>query len=1283
MFEITKDQLRRLNDVELRELVARLCEAELYRSGAPVSAVRWGGAQTTADGGLDIDVQVEDREFQGNFVPRARTGIQVKKSKMPAGKIIDEMSPKGALRPIFSELASYNGCYLIVSLDDDPTPNGRPLSERKKAMQGQIEAVKSLGDLRTEFYGRNDLATWLRQHPGVQLWVREKLGLPLSGWRPFGRWSTTPPDAEDDLICKEGVRILLAGKVDKLGIAEGIEGIRELVRNSEKAVRIVGLSGVGKSRIVQALFEGSIGDEPLDRHLAIYADLGEAPNPSAREVVERLAAEGRTAILVLDNCPSDTHSRIANQVASSSDIQLVTIEFDIQEDKPETTSVVRIDAEGHEIAERLVERRYPDLGQVNARQIAEFAGGNARVALALADAVSGENESLSSFSNEQLFNRLFYQQGGPDTELLKTAEVLALVYSFSIGENEDGVDELATLAGLLDQNRRALHRHAQTLVERQLAQKRGNWRAILPHAVANRLAAKALVNIPVNDIINAFQGLQSPRLLKSFGRRLGYLHNHKIAQGIVRSWLSPEGLLQDLGRLNDEGIQLLRNVAPAAPEDVLSAIEAQDETFFSRENRHFITFANLLTMIAYDADLFERCVYLLAKFALTEREGENKDSIQNRLSGLFCMCLSGTEADPDARESLAHRFLTSRDQGRQRLGLGMLKAGLKSSLWFSFGTFEFGARPRSVGYYPKTSEERDQWFTRFIGLAQEIATGEDVRLLNQARALLAGELRVLWHYPGLRATLMDVARVLNDQRPWLGGWRAVREIKHYDYRKVAENTGTDGVELLDQLDDILKPKELADEVRGYVLSTGHQHFALDEEFDVDATLDDTQKRRESSSRSAARAYDLGTVVAGDAQVIAELSQELFTARSGYLIEFGRGMASTCNDLQALWGQLVEGLESAGDHAWHCGVLEGVLETIHQRDEPLAQKILDEAVQSHILRKFIVALQVSVPLGSTSVERLHRSLDFEETPLRQFINLARHRPLDTSIETDIPGLMRRILDKPYGPDIVLEGLAMRLYSLKDIESTLSPDLKRFGLHASAALLRHVAEHHDDSSAYYDLSVVLTFCLDEVEFPEETGDIFNMYLKCLKAWGGQIHGIEEAAAVLAEKATSRFLDTVFLGPGIEGVHRHGVFHGIFDEKNPLSGVCTEKLLAWCWQGSDSQERLALISEAIYPFEKDPDGTGVVLSKQTHAIIEAAQAPSAVLRNLCSSVCPSGWSGSRADIIAERRQAFETLLEHERSEIRIAAGTQIAEIKRWEAQERQCEQAMDRQYEQRFEW
>ena len=871
-----------------------------------------------------------------------------------------------------------------------------------------------------------------------------------------------------------------------------------------------------------------------------------------------------------------------------------------------------------------------------------------------------EEESLSGFSNTQLFERLFYQRDEPDTALLQAAEVLALVYSFSTSANEGGVDELDTLAGLLGQHRRVLYRAAQTLVNRQLAQKRGNWRAILPHVVSNWLARRALENIPVDDILNTFQGLPSPRLLKSFGKRLGYLHDHEAAQDIVKSWLSPGGLLRALHLLNEDNIQLLLNVAPAVPEDVLRALEAQGKTFFSRGNPHFSTFVYLLSKIAYEAELFERCVNLLAKFALTEKEGENRDSIQERLFDLFSLYLSGTEANPDAREDFARRFLMSDNPNEQRLGLGMLRAALQSYHWFAVGNFEFGARPRSYGYHPGTSQEQDQWFIRFIALAQERATG-DVRLSPQVRSLLAGEFQGLWRYPGLRTTLTDLATALNEQRPWLEGWHAIQEIKHCNDLNADGETAPDSAELLDKLDGMLKPKRLSDEIRAYVLSAGYELFV------------------EESSRKRI-AHDLGTVVTSEPQVLDELLQDFFTAEFGCLIEFGTGMASACSDLQALWGRLVEGLERVDDQARHCGVLEGVLKVIHQHDEPLAQKILDEAVQNRSLRKFIVDLQVSVPLDHIGIGRLHQSLGFDDTPLRQFEKLAWHRLPDIFNEADIRNLMLSVLGRPDGFRVVLSGLSLRVRMLKDDNLTLGPDLKRVGLLASAALLHHKVDYYGGGSTDYRLSEVLKSCLDEVEFPEETNKVFDAYFTQLRKSYGCMIGREKVVAVLAEKATFRFLDGIFLDPALRN-YCHTIFREDRDEKNSLSGVSVMTLLDWCGQG-DFQERLLMISEAIYPFEKEPEGDGVVLSEQAHAIIGATQDPSTVLGNLCSSVYPSGWSGSLANIIAKRGQAFKPLLEHSRSDIRDAATTQIARISQWEDRERQQERAEDEQREQRFE-
>jgi hypothetical protein len=42
-------------------------------------------------------------------------------------------------------------------------------------------------------------------------------------------------------------------QLDSVGLSDGLNAVRQLIAGSAKAIRIVGLSGVGKSRFVQAL----------------------------------------------------------------------------------------------------------------------------------------------------------------------------------------------------------------------------------------------------------------------------------------------------------------------------------------------------------------------------------------------------------------------------------------------------------------------------------------------------------------------------------------------------------------------------------------------------------------------------------------------------------------------------------------------------------------------------------------------------------------------------------------------------------------------------------------------------------------------------------------------------------------------------------------------------------------------------------------------------------------------------------------------------------------------
>ncbi len=96
-----------------------------------------------------------------------------------------------------------------------------------------------------------------------------------------------------------------------------------------------------------------------------------------------------------------------------------------------------LDTSSIPVIEKLVARRYLDLSQVDAQTIAEFSGGNARVALALASQIE-KTETVAGLSEEELFKRLFQQRHDPDPSLLWIAQACSLVYSFE-GELSRGM----------------------------------------------------------------------------------------------------------------------------------------------------------------------------------------------------------------------------------------------------------------------------------------------------------------------------------------------------------------------------------------------------------------------------------------------------------------------------------------------------------------------------------------------------------------------------------------------------------------------------------------------------------------------------------------------------------------------------------------------------------------------------------------------------------------------------------------------------------------------------
>src|SRR5260370_29735496 len=327
--------------------------------------------------------------------------------------------------------------------------------------------------------------------------------------------------------------------------------------------------------------------------------------------------------MVVDNCPPGLHRRVSDACrVPESTVSVITVDYDIREDQPEGTEVFELVASSEALIEKLLKQRFPYLSWPDLHRIARFSGGNARIAIALAETVRRE-ETIAGMSDDDLFKRLFDQRHGPSESLVMAAQGLSLVYSFQ-GEDVSESDEaeLFCLGTVVGKNAQEMFQSAVELGRRGLVQRRGVWRAVLPHTIANRLAARALQNIPATVIEKYLVNEAPERLLRSFSRRLGYLDGSPEATQIARCWLGAGSLLADVLDLNDLGDSMVRNIAPVDPQATLFALERAVLGSASNESaKKCARYVQLLASLAYEAEHFERSVALLAKTAVAGAEG--------------------------------------------------------------------------------------------------------------------------------------------------------------------------------------------------------------------------------------------------------------------------------------------------------------------------------------------------------------------------------------------------------------------------------------------------------------------------------------------------------------------------------------------------------------------------------------------------------------------------------------------------------------------------------------
>ncbi len=444
---------------------------------------------------------------------------------------------------------------------------------------------------------------------------------PQQGWQRFDDWSNTKVSVEEAYFVDNDIKVITPQNKsnNELNVVDGINAIRAKLYHGGTSVRFVGLSGVGKTRFAQALFDKRIGDNNLDVRSVWYCDIGDSPNPRPEHFIEELKLKNKPFILIVDNCGQDTHANLTKKIQST-EISLLTIEYDVKDDLPERTDVYKLQPNSTDIIQKVIERHYPDVNDINRHKIADFSGGNYRLALAIASNI-GKTDNLALLTDSELFERLFWQKGRRNEELFKVAKNFALVYSFNIEDSGEENSELDFLSNLAKVDSDTAIEAIEILKSKDIVQQRGVWRAILPHALANHLAKELISTRLVNQLDKLTKSMPE-RLQRSFIKRLSYFHDLPKIKDLVTLWFSNEGFLGKkilTGNYDAQDLVKIRLLSQIDEDQLLNLFERKhqlDPIFLTRENPSFVEISHLIRALPTKSITSQKhfiCLFILLR----------------------------------------------------------------------------------------------------------------------------------------------------------------------------------------------------------------------------------------------------------------------------------------------------------------------------------------------------------------------------------------------------------------------------------------------------------------------------------------------------------------------------------------------------------------------------------------------------------------------------------------------------------------------------------------------
>lgn len=680
---------------------------------------------TVPDGGSDGEWKAESAT--NDFIPRNWTRYQCKAEHITKGKCRDEIAPKNAkgertVKARVKEILEAGGCYAFFSNGHEVKPSGDEDIDTIVRDQLQEVGVTPDNGAIIEFFGCNRIADWTNKFPAAVRYVREVTkGFGGSHFFTFDGWSKLK-DVSGPFFGNDAIK-------------EKIATVQEtLLSLNSPIIRMTGLSGVGKSRLIYEALKPIRGGSVLQNSLSascIYISY-DSISTDLLGFIGHLADNGYAAIVVVDDCPPSIHDRIANIVLRSS-LSAITIFHEPQQQRDDSRPLKLVPDEMGDVVEQILRGDVELLarGDGAVKAVASFAQGFPQIAKLIVE--FHRTPTMDELNDRaKVFHKLLSRGDDPDSTTLLTAQALSLFRTIG-GSAAKLEEDLKVIRELFCQDiseveyRRSIH----SQMKRRILQQIADTLILTPRPLAVALAADFISFFPPGNWKAVVDRLQEAGLLSEFRRRIEELEFSDQAEALGKMFLEVGLPFNDAEYLltGTTGSQMFRALTMLSPSTAIKVAKGSLSSLSInalrdlKESRRDLLRA--LELLVWEPDTFQDAAELILKLAAAENEAWANNATGS-FNQLFNLHLSGTKVPAIDRLRVAVSALESNEPEIRRIAVNALGAALNFQHFSRSGDATLGGkREAHLDWQPKSNREAlEYWRECFSILRSQILEKE-------------------------------------------------------------------------------------------------------------------------------------------------------------------------------------------------------------------------------------------------------------------------------------------------------------------------------------------------------------------------------------------------------------------------------------------------------------------------------------------------------------------------------------------------------------------------------